>query len=754
MTATGTDASTDTQTVELDVAGMTCAACANRVERALGKLDGVRASVNYATQRAIVTGPGAADIDRLVQQVESAGYGAHHHDGADDAWSQRATENRITSLRRRLVLAALLTVPLMDITIVLALVPTWRFPGWEAASVLLALPIVTWAAWPFHRATWRNLRHGALGMDTLVSLGITVSFGWAVLTMATGLGGASTETGGYWLGFGSTPAGADSIYLDVAAGMTTFQLAGRYFETRSRRSAGDVLGALNALAATSVRILRDGVERIEPVAELRTGEVFVVLPGETIAADGTVRHGRAAVDASMLTGEPLPADVGPGTQVTGGTISTDGRLEVRAEAVGAHTQLAQMAALAEQAQARKARVQALVDRIITYFVPGVIVLAVLVAIIHLITGTPASLALGIGISVLIIACPCALGLATPTALMVGIGRGASMGMIIKGHDALEASGAATTVVLDKTGTLTTGEMTVVTVRGHGAPRPQVLALAAAVERGSEHPVARAVVRAATRHGLSIPDATCFTTKPGLGAEAQVQGETVVIGSPELMDEHGVAIDPSLRAGVDRARAEGRTVVLLARAGQIIGVLHLADRLRPGARRAVAALHAHGLRTVLLTGDSPQAARRVADELGITTIRAGVLPAQKADVISGLQREGQTVAMVGDGINDSVALATADLGLAMVSGTDVALKAADIILVRDSLMVVPDAIMLARRTLRTIRTNLVWAFGYNLAALPLAAAGLLNPLISAAAMSLSSVFVVYNSLRLQNVRASD
>ena len=754
MTATGTDASTDTQTVELDVAGMTCAACANRVERALGKLDGVRASVNYATQRAIVTGPGAADIDRLVQQVESAGYGAHHHDGADDAWSQRATENRITSLRRRLVLAALLTVPLMDITIVLALVPTWRFPGWEAASVLLALPIVTWAAWPFHRATWRNLRHGALGMDTLVSLGITVSFGWAVLTMATVLGGASTETGGYWLGFGSTPAGADSIYLDVAAGMTTFQLAGRYFETRSRRSAGDVLGALNALAATSVRILQDGVERIEPVAELRTGEVFVVLPGETIAADGTVRHGRAAVDASMLTGEPLPADVGPGTQVTGGTISTDGRLEVRAEAVGAHTQLAQMAALAEQAQARKARVQALVDRIITYFVPGVIVLAVLVAIIHLITGTPASLALGIGISVLIIACPCALGLATPTALMVGIGRGASMGMIIKGHDALEASGTATTVVLDKTGTLTTGEMTVVTVRGHGAPRPQVLALAAAVERGSEHPVARAVVRAATRHGLSIPDATCFTTKPGLGAEAQVQGKTVVIGSPELMDEHGVAIDPSLRAEVDRARAEGRTVVLLARAGQIIGVLHLADRLRPGARRAVAALHTHGLRTVLLTGDSPQAARRVADELGITTIRAGVLPAQKADMISGLQREGQTVAMVGDGINDSVALATADLGLAMVSGTDVALKAADIILVRDSLMVVPDAIMLARRTLRTIRTNLVWAFGYNLAALPLAAAGLLNPLISAAAMSLSSVFVVYNSLRLQNVRASD
>ncbi|WP_022916623.1 heavy metal translocating P-type ATPase [Ruania albidiflava] len=752
MTATGTEASTDTQTVELDVAGMTCAACANRVERALGKLDGVRASVNYATQRAIVTGPGAADVDRLVQQVESAGYGAHRHDGADDTWSRRATETRITSLRRRLVLAALLTVPLMDITIVLALVPGWRFPGWEAVSVLLALPIVTWAAWPFHRATWRNLRHGAVSMDTLVSLGITVSFGWAVLTMSTGLGG-DTGAGGYWIGFGSTPAGADSIYLDVAAGMTTFQLAGRYFETRSRRSAGDVLGALNALAATSVRIVRDGVESLEPAGELRTGDVFVVLPGETIAADGQVRHGRAAVDASMLTGEPLPAEVGPGAQVTGGTISTDGRLEVLAESVGAHTQLAQMAALTEQAQARKARVQALVDRIITYFVPGVIALAVLVTLLHLVTGAPATLALGIGISVLIIACPCALGLATPTALMVGIGRGASLGMIIKGHDALEASGAITTAVLDKTGTLTTGAMTVVTVVGHGTPRSRVLALAAAVERGSEHPIARAIERAASRHDLTIPEATGFTSRHGLGAQAQVDGADVLVGSPELMAEDGVVISAALQAETDRARAEGRTVVLLARAGQILGALHLADRLRPDARRAVAALHAHGLRTVLLTGDSPQAARWVADELGITTVRAGVLPAQKADVVAELQREGQTVAMVGDGINDSVALATADLGLAMVSGTDIALKAADIILVRDTLMVIPDAISLARRTLRTIRMNLVWAFGYNVAALPLAAVGLLNPLISAAAMSLSSVFVVYNSLRLQNVRAS-
>jgi len=737
------------EVIELDISGMTCAACAGRVERALGKLDGVTASVNYATERAVISGTVAAE--ELIHQVERAGYGAHLREGADDPWSKRATETRITTLRRRLVLAALLTVPLMDITIVLALVPGWRFPGWEWVCILLALPIVTWAAWPFHRATIRNLRHGAVSMDTLVSLGITASFGWAVATLLFGVGGA-TEAG-YWLGFGVTPAGADSIYLDVAAGMTTFQLAGRYFETRSRRKAGDVLGALSALAATEVRVLRDGVERIEPVSELRVGDVFVVLPGETIAADGEIVGGAAAIDASMMTGEPVPVEAIAGTSVVGGTISTDGRLEVRTTSVGANSQLAQMAALTEQAQARKARVQALVDRIITWFVPSVVVLALLVGLAWALGGTPPQQAFGIGISVLIIACPCALGLATPTALMVGIGRGATLGILIKGHDALEASGGITTVVLDKTGTLTTGQLVVETVTAVGVAEHELLRLAAAVERGSEHPIARAIERAAAAQIVDIPTAEAFRTLPGLGAAATVGGQELVIGSPTLIDSRGIPVPPVAREALARAAEHGHTTVLVARADDVIGVLALGDQIRPDAPRAIAALQRQGLTTVLLTGDAPAAGARVGEALGIDRVHAGVLPAGKADLIRELQARGDKVAMVGDGINDSVALATADLGLAIVTGTDIALKAADIILVRDDLMTVPDAIRLARRTLWTIKTNLGWAFGYNIAAIPIAAAGFLNPLIAAAAMSLSSVLVVYNSLRIQRLRPS-
>ncbi|HWL60521.1 MAG TPA: heavy metal translocating P-type ATPase [Microbacteriaceae bacterium] len=737
------------EVIELDISGMTCAACAGRVERALGKLDGVTASVNYATERAVISGTVAAE--ELIHQVERAGYGAHLREGADDPWSKRATETRITTLRRRLVLAALLTVPLMDITIVLALVPGWRFPGWEWVCILLALPIVTWAAWPFHRATIRNLRHGAVSMDTLVSLGITASFGWAVATLLFGVGGA-TEAG-YWLGFGVTPAGADSIYLDVAAGMTTFQLAGRYFETRSRRKAGDVLGALSALAATEVRVLRDGVERIEPVSELRVGDVFVVLPGETIAADGEIVAGAAAIDASMMTGEPVPVEAIAGTSVVGGTISTDGRLEVRTTSVGANSQLAQMAALTEQAQARKARVQALVDRIITWFVPSVVVLALLVGLAWALGGTPPQQAFGIGISVLIIACPCALGLATPTALMVGIGRGATLGILIKGHDALEASGGITTVVLDKTGTLTTGQLVVETVTAVGVAEHELLRLAAAVERGSEHPIARAIERAAAAQIVDIPTAEAFRTLPGLGAAATVGGQELVIGSPTLIDSRGIPVPPVAREALARAAEHGHTTVLVARADDVIGVLALGDQIRPDAPRAIAALQRQGLTTVLLTGDAPAAGARVGEALGIDRVHAGVLPAGKADLIRELQARGDKVAMVGDGINDSVALATADLGLAIVTGTDIALKAADIILVRDDLMTVPDAIRLARRTLWTIKTNLGWAFGYNIAAIPIAAAGFLNPLIAAAAMSLSSVLVVYNSLRIQRLRPS-
>ncbi len=737
------------QPLELDITGMTCAACANRIERALNKLDGVRASVNYATERALVTGLPAASIGDAIARVEKAGYAARVREEADDAWSQRATEERITSLRRRLILAAVLTVPLMDITIILALVPEWRFPYWEILCVLLTLPIVTWAAWPFHRATLRNLRQGQASMDTLVSLGIVASYGWAIATLLFGVG--YTDAGGYWIGWGHTPTGADSVYLDVAAGMTTLQLAGRYFETRSRRKAGDVLGALNALAATTVRILRDGVETVLPVDALRVGDVFVVLPGETIATDGTVAAGAAAVDTSMMTGEPVPVPVGAGDEVTGGTISTDGRLEVVATAVGAHTRLAQMAHLAEDAQSRKARVQALVDRVTAWFVPAVIVLAILVYAAWFAFGGDAQRAISNGISVLIIACPCALGLATPTALMVGVGRGASRGILVKGHDALEASGTITTVVLDKTGTLTTGDMRVAAVTTDGVAEEELLGLAAAVERGSEHAIARAIERAADKGSAVGCEAAGFHALPGLGARAEVDGQRILVGSTTLMAEHGIALPPSLRTAVDAADARGRTAVVVAREERALGVIALSDQVKTDAERAVARLHELGLETILLTGDSQRAGESIAVRLGIDEVRGRVRPDEKAAVIRELQERGKRVAMAGDGINDSVALATADLGLAVVTGSDIALKAADIILVREQLMAIPEALVLARKTLRTIRVNLGWAFGYNIAAIPLAAAGLLNPLIAAAAMSLSSVLVVTNSLRLQSTR---
>lgn len=738
----------DETMIELEISGMTCAACANRIETKLRKIDGVTATVNYATNRATVSG--VVDAATAIQAVQKAGYGAHERVDDDDLWSKRATEAHISSLRRRLIVAAALAVPLMDITIVLALAPHLRFAGWELLCLVLALPIVTWCAWPFHKATLRNLRHGAVSMDTLVSLGIVASFGWAVATLLFGLGAASDQ--GFWLGFGATPEGADSVYLDVAAGMTTFQLAGRYFETRSRRKAGDVLGALHALAATSVRILVDGIATVVPVADLKQGDVFVVMPGETIATDGVVVSGAAAVDQSMLTGEPLPAPVKAGDQVTGGTVSTDARLEVRATAVGAHTQLAQMAALTEDAQARKSQVQHLVDKIITWFVPTIIVLAVLTATGWLMAGAPAQQAYGIGIAVLIIACPCSLGLATPTALMVGIGRGASLGILIKGHDALEASGSITTVVLDKTGTLTTGLMTVADVVATDGDPDAVVMLAAAVEQGSEHAIARAIESEAAARGLARSAASGYRALPGLGARAMLDDAEVVIANRAYFAGEGIALPDDIGRGLERAAARGDSASIVAVDGVPVGLIALADTLKPDARQAIGALRSQGLRTVLLTGDSQQAGHRVAEELGIDAVLAEVLPAQKAEEIERLQREGQVVAMVGDGINDAIALATADLGLGVVNGTDIALKAADIILVRDDLMVISDAVGLSRKTLRTIKSNLVWAFAYNMAAVPIAAAGLLNPLIAAGAMALSSVLVVQNSLRLQNYGA--
>lgn len=750
-----TQIDTTTQLVELDVGGMTCAACAGRIEKKLNKLDGVNASVNYATERAVVRG--SADVGALITTVEKAGYtAAEVRDDSD--FHETASADRVNSLRRRLAVAALITLPLGNLTIVLALVPSLRFPMWDWLCVLLALPVVFWCALPFHKATWRNLRHGSFSMDTLVSIGVLSSFSWSVITIALG----SSDTEGYWLGYGITPSGADAIYLEVAAAVTTFLLAGRYFEARARRSARDVLGALNALTPNDVRVLRDGddgpVEAIIPVAELRRGDHIVVRPGERLAADGEVLDGASALDASMMTGEPAPAEVTAGSTVLGGTINLTGRLVIRADQVGANTQVAQMATLAEQAQARKARVQKLVDKVVSIFVPVVLVIAAGTLAVWLLSGAGPRHSFSAAMSVLIIACPCALGLATPTALMVGVGRGGQLGLLIKGQDALEASGDIDTVVLDKTGTLTTGTMNLIDHRALGGwGEPDLMRLVAAVETHSEHPVAQALVRAATAAGfaderlsVTVQD---FEAHPGRGVSGQVDGHQVQVGNARFVDTD---LPADLAADLRAATSQGHNVMLVHIDGDLAGMLVVSDQIRESAPAAVAELKVMGLRTVLLTGDTAAAADHVAGQLGIDEVVAGVLPTEKSATIERIQQGGdkpRRVAMVGDGINDAAALATADLGLAVVSGTDIAMKSADIVLVRQNLHVVPDAIGLSRRTLRTIRGNLVWAFAYNVAAIPLAAAGLLNPLIAGLAMSLSSVFVVSNSLRLRSFRSA-
>ncbi|MBM7412324.1 Cu+-exporting ATPase [Clavibacter michiganensis] len=733
--------------IELDIGGMTCSACANRVERRLNKLDGVTASVNYATERALVTGLPVHQTQRAIDVVTRAGYTAAIRSGEDDTWSARATEVRITSLRRRLAVAALLTIPLCDLTILLALVPGFRFDGWQAVCVLLALPIVTWAAWPFHRATLRGLRQGTASMDTLVSLGSVVSFGWAVWTLVF----APSDTPGYWLGFGVTPAGADSIYLDVAAGMVTFQLGGRYFETRARRRAGDVLNAIGDLAVRQARLMQpDGTETVVSASTLCVGDRMVVLPGERIPADGDVVSGRSAVDTSAMTGESVPAEVDPDDAVIGGTTNISGRLVVRVTAVGTRTRLAQMAALTDDAQRRKAKAQAVADAISAVFVPCVIVLATIVTALWLLVGAEAATAVGNGIAVLIIACPCALGLATPTALMVGIGRGGQLGILIKGQDALEASGVIDTVVFDKTGTLTTGNMQVSEVIPlAGRSLPEVMRLAGALETGSEHPIGRAVVAHARTIVSELPPVEDFRALVGTGAAGTVGGSSCIIGNERLLAEQGIDGDGDARIARDRVLRSGGTVVTLIVDGAPAAIIVVSDSVRPSAVPAVAALKELGLTTVLLTGDRDLVAHDIGRLVGVDRVVSGVLPADKAGVIESLQAEGHRVAMVGDGINDSAALATAQLGMAMVQGSDIAMKAADIILVREDLRVVVDAVQLSRRTLRTIRGNLIWAFGYNVAAIPLAAFGFLNPLIAAAAMALSSVLVISNSLRLRN-----
>ncbi|HWD06094.1 MAG TPA: heavy metal translocating P-type ATPase [Amycolatopsis sp.] len=727
--------------VALAIGGMTCAACAARVERKLNKLEGVSATVNYATEQASVALDAPVPIERLIAQVESAGYQAREIVRDEPA----AEPDRVRMLWRRLVVALLAGVPLADLSITLALVPSLRFTGWQWVLLALTVPVVTWCAWPFHAKALRAARHGAGSMDTLVSLGVVAASGWSVYTMFAERAGAQAE--GVW-GLILQPAG--SMYLDVAAGVTIFVLAGRMFEARAKHTAGGALRALAEMGARDVVVLdEDDRERRVPVAGLRPGDRFMVRPGDTVATDGVVESGACAVDTSAMTGESVPVEVTAGDAVVGGTVALGGRVVVRAERVGGDTQLAQLVRLVERAQSDKAAVQRLADRIAAVFVPVVLALAVLTLGGWLLGGAGVEKAVSCALAVLIIACPCALGLATPTALLVASGRGAQLGVFIKGHQALESAKAIDTVVLDKTGTLTTGRMAVaeLTVVG-GISRAEVLGCAAAVENASEHGAGQAIVELARAELEKVGEAEDFRALSGLGVRGRVGERDVRVGSARLMRAEGITVPAELDRCREQWEKRGHTTVFAAIDGAAQGVFALADTVRPSAAGAVAELHALGLRTVILTGDTTATARAVAAEVGVDEVIAEVLPADKAAVIARLRSEGRTVAMVGDGVNDGPALAGADLGLALVSGTDVAVGASDLILMRSDLAVVPAAVRLARATLRTIRGNLRWAFGYNVAAIPLAAAGLLNPLVAGAAMALSSLFVVSNSLRLR------
>ena len=718
-----------TTDIELSIGGMTCASCANRVERKLNKLDGVRASVNYATEKARVQAPAGTDPAVLVAQVEAAGYTA----ALPAAEREPAAER--DALRDRLIVSVALSVPV----IALSMVPAWQFTYWQWIALALAGPVVVWGAWPFHRAALANLRHGAASMDTLVSLGVVAAFAWSLYALLLGTAGMPGMVHPFELTIEPSD-GAGNIYLEVATGVTTFLLAGRFFEARAKKRAGAALRALLELGAKDVAVLRGDREVRVPVEDLAVGDRFVVRPGEKVATDGVVEEGSSAVDASMLTGESVPVEVGPDDAVVGGTVNAGGRLVVRATRVGTDTQLAQMARLVEDAQSGKAAVQRLADRVSGVFVPVVIGLAGATLGFWLGTGAGAAVAFTAAVAVLIVACPCALGLATPTALLVGTGRGAQLGVLITGPEVLESTRRVDTVVLDKTGTVTTGAMALVGV--HAAPGvdgAEALRLAGAVEDASEHPIAAAVARAARAAG-PLPAVTDFANDPGTGVRGVVDGREVLVGRAELAGP--------LAGAADGARALGRTAVVVSWDGAPRAVLVVADTVKPTSADAIAQLRRLGLRPVLLTGDHAAVARAVAAEVGIDEVIADVLPADKLDVVKRLQDEGRVVAMVGDGVNDATALAQADLGLAMGTGTDVAIAASDITLVRGDLRTVPDAIRLARRTLGTIRGNLFWAFAYNVAALPLAAAGLLNPMIAGAAMAFSSVFVVANSLRLR------
>ncbi|MET7869039.1 heavy metal translocating P-type ATPase [Streptomyces cyaneofuscatus] len=775
--AAGTPAA-DASEAELMIGGMTCASCAARVEKKLNRMDGVTATVNYATEKARVTFTEGLELSDLVATVEKTGYTARplappkpDPDPDPDPEQEPAREPAqapaptppdapaastdaaeaeqaaaLAALRQRVVVSAVLSVPV----VLLAMVPALQFDNWQWLSLTLAAPVVIWGGLPFHRATWTNLRHGAATMDTLVSMGTLAAFGWSLWALFLGDAGMP----GMRHGFDLTVARADAsstIYLEVAAGVITFILLGRYLEARAKRKSGAALRALMHLGAKDVAVLRGGTEVRVPADRLVIGDRFVVRPGEKIATDGKVVEGSSAVDASMLTGESVPVEVTTGDSVTGATINAGGRLVVEATRIGSDTQLSRMARLVEDAQNGKAAAQRLADRISAVFVPIVIALSLGTLGFWLGSGAGLTAAFTAAVAVLIIACPCALGLATPTALMVGTGRGAQLGILIKGPEVLETTRRVDTIVLDKTGTVTTGKMTLLAVHtAEGTDENDVLRLAGALEHSSEHPIAQAVAAGATERlgGATLPTPEDFTNIPGLGVQGVVDGHTVLVGRPRLLADAGITLPLELAAALTEAGEQGRTAVAVAWDGEARGVLGVADAVKDGSAAAVAQLRALGLRPVLLTGDNRAVAEAVAREVGIDEVHAEVLPEEKVDVVKRLQAEGRSVAMVGDGVNDAAALATADLGLAMGTGTDAAIEASDLTLVRGDLKVTADAIRLSRRTLSTIRGNLVWAFGYNVAALPLAASGLLNPMIAGAAMAFSSVFVVTNSLRLR------
>jgi Cu+-exporting ATPase len=752
----GTAARTDTlRRYEISVGGMTCAACAARVERKLNKMDGVTATVNYATERAQVHATDDVDPRDLIEQVHRAGYVARRVDDVATAEDDGEHRRRVADLRRRLAVAAVLAVPLCDLSLAMSLFPELRFTGWQWVCLLLGAPVVAWCALPFHRAALAGVRHGQASMDTLVSIGVIASSAWSLWVMFSTGSGIGTDAPGLGRGF-SVISGADhALYLDVAAGVTTFVLAGRYFEARAKRSAGAALRALLALGAKDVEVLRDGSSVRVPAAELVVGDRFLARPGEKIATDAVVEEGRSALDVSMVTGEPVPREVVAGDQVVGGSVNAGGRLVLRATRVGADTQLARMAQLVRRAQEGKAGAQRLADRVASVFVPVVLVLAAATAAGWLLTGHSVELAVTASVAVVVVACPCALGLATPTALLVGTGRGAQLGIFIKGPTALEATRGVDTVVLDKTGTLTMGRMNVVEVRAAaGEQRAELLAKAGALEAASEHPIAAALTSAATQELGALAPVTDFEALPGLGARGEVDGVAVAVGRDRLLTELGMTVPAELVEGRAELEESGATVVLVGWAGRARGLFAVADTVWPSSASAVARLRALGLRPLLVTGDNSRTAAAVAAEVGIDEVIAETLPEDKVEVVRRLQREGHRVAMVGDGVNDAAALAASDLGMAIGKGTDAAIEAADIVLARDDLTAVPDAVELARRTHRTIRGNLVWAFGYNVAAIPLAMTGLLSPLVAGAAMSLSSVFVVSHSLRLRKFRAGN